>query len=173
MEPLIKLVPTFEVRVSENDTINLNAWELTALQLWLLMANKTPEAKPLWLKGKKFVCRKEDLISFEDVYCTLNWGQVIDLINAISDLTGDECTAIYLLKSYYPDSSSWQSSFNHVDLNESMEGSFIGYWREDTGESILPVKLRWSGDMGVWYAIKGETGHGTVFQFKDLSIGQI
>lgn len=173
MESLIKLIPTFEVRIGENDTISLNVWELTALQLWLLMANKTPEAKPLWLKGKKFVHRRGDLISFEDVYCTLNRSQTIDLINAISHLTRDESTAIYLLNSYYPDSTSWQSDFNRVDLNETMSGSFIGYWREDTGESILPVKLRWSEDLGTWYGVKGKPNHGVSFNFKDLSIGQI
>lgn len=173
MESLIKLIPTFEVRIGENDTISLNVWELTALQLWLLMATKTPEAKPLWLKGKKFVRRKGDLISFEDVYCTLNRSQTIDLINAISHLTRDESTAIYLLNSYYPDSTSWQSDFNRVDLNETMSGSFIGYWREDTGESILPVKLRWSEDLGTWYGVKGKPNHGVSFNFKDLSIGQI
>lgn len=173
MESLIKLVPTFEVRIGENDTISLNVWELTALQLWLVMANKNLEAKPLWLKGKKFVHRKGDLISFEDTYCTLNRSQVIDLINAISDLTSDESTAVYLLRSYYPNSSSWQSSLNTVDLNETMSGSFIGYWREDTGESILPVKLRWSEDLGTWYGVRGVPFYGLSFKFKDLTIGQI
>ena len=173
MESLIKLVPTFEVRIGENDTISLNVWELTALQLWLLMANKNLEAKPLWLKGKKFVHRKGDLISFEDTYCTLNRSQVIDLINAISNLTGDESTAVYLLNSHYPDSSSWQNDFNTVNVKETMSGSFIGYYREDTGETLLPVVLRWSEDLGTWYGIKGTPNGGVSFYFKDLTIGQI
>lgn len=173
MESLIKLVPSFEVCVGENDTIALNVWELTALQLWLLMANKTPEAKPLWLKGKKFVHRKGDLFSFEDVYCTLGKWQVIDLINAIASLTGEETSGVYMLGVNYPNSLSWQRDFNTVDVKETMSGSFIGYWREDTRETILPVVLRWSEDLGTWYGIKGTSNGGVSFNFKDLSIGQI
>lgn len=170
MESLIKLVPSFEVRVGENDTIALNVWELTALQLWLVMANGCQEAKPLWLKGKKFVSCENGLVSFEAVYCTLNRGQTIDLINAISALTREEATAIHLLCVHYPNASSWQ---DRVQLNESMSGSYIGYWHEETGESFLPVKLRWSEDLGTWYGVKGNHNYGISFRFKDLTIGQI
>ena len=170
MESLIKLVPSFEIRVGENDTVVLNAWELTALQLWLVMANGCREAKPLWLKGKKFVSCENELIFFEDVYCTLNRGRIIDLINAISALTLEEVTAIHLLCVHYPNASSWQG---RVQLNETMSGSYIGYWSEETGESFLPVKLRWSEDLDAWYGVKGDHNYGVSFKFKDLSIWQI
>lgn len=173
MEQLIKIVPTFEVSIGEDNTIKLSAWELTALQLWLVMANKTPEAKPLWLKGRKFVHRVNDIISFEGGFRTLDRGQVIDLINAIHDLTTHESTAIYLLGVRYPTSNSWQCYSDSVDLNETTAGSFIGYWRVGTKESILPVKLRWSEDLGTWYGVKGVSHHGISFKFKNLTIGQI
>lgn len=173
MSASIKLVPTFEIQVSEHDFVNLTVWELTALQLWLLMAINCVDAKPLWLKDERFGRREGDLIFLTDAKCKLNRGQVIDLINAIEHLTRDESTGIYMLGIHYPASNSWQSEFNTVDVKETMAGSFIGYWREDTGEPILPVKLRWSEDLGVWYGIKGVTHPCTSFYFKDLTISQI
>lgn len=173
MEQLVKMVPTFEVRVSERDTISLNVWELTALQLWLLMAVKFPDAKPLWLKGTKFAFRKGDTICFHRTHPGLTRPQAVELINAIGNMTKDESTGIHMLGIHYPLSDSWQSKFDTTDLSETKMGSFIGYWREDTGESILPVKLRWSEDLGVWYGVKAESFHDLSFSFKNLTIGQI
>lgn len=173
MEKIIKMVPSFDIKVGENDSINLNVWELTVVQLWLIMANKTPEAKPLFLRRKKFARREGDLFSFEDVYCTLNQGQVIDIINAIYNLTNSESNAIHMLGTHYPKADSWQSFIDAVDVKETMSGSFIGFWREDTRQSILPVQLRWSEDLGTWYGIKGFSYHGVEFKFKDLSFAQI
>lgn len=173
MEKIIDMIPRWGIRVNETDVIRLDIWELTALQLWLLMAINTESPRPLWLDGRKYVISKNGIISFDDVYSTLNRAQAVNIINTTHELTKDEATGIYMLGIHYPASDSWQSDFNTVDLKETMAGSFIGFWREDTRESILPVKLCWSEDLGVWYGVKGKPNGGVSFNFKDLSIGQI
>lgn len=173
MEQIINMIASWKISIGEGDSITLDSWEMTTLQLWLLMAINTETPRPLWLKGKNFVSCKDGNICFEDVYSTLNRGQAIELINAIYNLTYDENTGIHLLGLNYPASNSWHSKFDNVDVKEEASGSYIGYWVNNTDRSNLPVKLRWSEDLGVWYGVKSDTRYGLVSGFKNLSIGQI
>ena len=173
MEKSVKMVSSWDVMIHEDPTVNFNVYELTVFQLWLIAANKNPDIKPLFLKGVRFAWREESFILF---FCNtrgINRSRCIDIINAIYNLTHTEFSAIHMLGTHYPKADSWHGDFDKVDVKETLTGSFIGFWREDTRQSILPVQLRWSGDMGTWYGVKGVPYHGVEFQFKDLTFGQI
>lgn len=173
MEQIIKPITRWEIKLSEHETLILDSWELTTLVLWLIAAKATINMKPLWLNGMRYAKQNGGEVVVCDHFTKLSKARIIDIINAIYGLTDIEHTSIYLLSTNYPKADSWQSGFDQVDLKETSSGSFIGYWREDTGESILPVKLRWFEDMGVWYGVKGKPNGGVSFDFKDLSICQI
>lgn len=152
----------------------LSVDELTALSIYLVAAYHSEDIKPLWLgKHGVFAQRDGQTIKLKGM------GGAMSLDSTLKFLATIEDQARYdgkLHGAMYPDVHDYNRRSNESGVR--LEDELLAY-RDEEGYSYLPIALRYTGDMDVWYGVKGTQEDFanlmfcTRYKFDNLTLGQI
>lgn len=126
--------------------------ELTALSIWLVYAYSTRDVAPLWFaKIGNFAVRDGDVIKLKGMEGAMSMDTVIRLLDVIADQARGAQGRLH--GHSYPTFNEYCSPDKAGVVYDN--DNFTLTYDDDEGFSYLPIALRYSADLKVWYAIKG------------------